>query len=112
LDVTVAVEGQVALLVISQVTVCPLVSVVVVNVVPPDPAFTPFTFHWYVGEVPPLVGVAVNVTLVPAHIVVMPETAAGVDTIDTEGVTVVLMVKFVPLSVPVTAGELLVTRIL
>ena len=45
-DVTVAAEGQVALLVISQVTVCPFVKVVVVNVVPPDPALTPFTFHW------------------------------------------------------------------
>ena len=27
----------------------------------------PFTFHWYDGEVPPLVGVAVKVTDVPAH---------------------------------------------
>ena len=111
-EVTVAEEGQVALLVMSHVTVCPFVSVVVVNVVPPVPVFTPFTFHWYVGEAPPLVGVAVKVTLVPAHIVVIPETAAGLDTILTDGVTVVLMVKFVPLSVPVTAGELLVTRIL
>jgi hypothetical protein len=31
------------------------------------PAFTPFTFHWYAGVVPPLTGVAVNVTLVPAQ---------------------------------------------
>ena len=45
-EVTVAEEGQVALLVMSHVTVCPFVSVVVVNVVPPDPALTPFTFHW------------------------------------------------------------------
>ena len=30
----------------------------------------PFFFHWYVGVVPPLVGVAVNVTLVPVQIVV------------------------------------------
>ena len=29
----------------------------------------PFSFHWYVGVVPPLVGVAVNVTDVPAQIV-------------------------------------------
>ena len=28
----------------------------------------PFTFHWYVGEVPPFVEVAVKVTLVPAQI--------------------------------------------
>ena len=27
----------------------------------------PFTFHWYVGVVPPLVGVAVKVTEVPAQ---------------------------------------------
>ena len=40
-------------------------------------------FHWYVGAVPPLVGVAVNVTLVPLQI--CPDgTAATV----TDGVTV------------------------
>ena len=27
----------------------------------------PLTFHWYTGEAPPLVGVAVKVTLVPAQ---------------------------------------------
>ena len=31
----------------------------------PVPAFTPSTFHWYAGVVPPLVGVAVNVTELP-----------------------------------------------
>ena len=31
------------------------------------PTFTPFTFHWYTGAAPPLVGVAVKVTEVPAH---------------------------------------------
>jgi hypothetical protein len=44
------------------------------------PTFPPFNFHWYKG-VPPFVGVAVKVTLVPAHIV---EALAE---IDTEGVT-------------------------
>jgi hypothetical protein len=29
------------------------------------PAFTPFTFHWYAGGVPPFVGVAVKVTEPP-----------------------------------------------
>jgi hypothetical protein len=43
---------------------------------------TPFFNHAYVGVVPPFVGVAVKVTLVPAHIVVL------VAAIDTEGVTV------------------------
>ena len=37
----------------------------VVNVLLLAPAFVPFTFHWYVGLVPPLVGVAVKVTDVP-----------------------------------------------
>lgn len=29
------------------------------------PTFTPFFFHWYDGVVPPLAGVAVNVTGLP-----------------------------------------------
>ena len=33
------------------------------------PTFDPLTFHWYEGVVPPLVGVAVKVTLLPAHAV-------------------------------------------
>ena len=32
--------------------------------------FVPFLNHWKVGEVPPLTGVAVKVTLVPEHTVV------------------------------------------
>ena len=32
--------------------------------------FVPFFLHWYPGVVPPFVGVAVNVMLVPAQIVV------------------------------------------
>ena len=35
----------------------------------PVPTFEPFNFHWYVGVVPPFVGVAVNVTEVPSQIV-------------------------------------------
>ena len=31
------------------------------------PALIPFTFHWYDGVLPPLTGVALNVTEVPAH---------------------------------------------
>ena len=31
------------------------------------PTLFPFSFHWYDGELPPLVGVAVNVTLVPVQ---------------------------------------------
>ena len=31
------------------------------------PMLAPLTFHWYAGVVPPLTGVAVKVTLVPAQ---------------------------------------------
>jgi hypothetical protein len=49
------------------------------------PTLAPLSFHWYVG-VPPLVGVAVNVTEVPEQIV---EDEAA---IETEGVTAELTV--------------------
>ncbi len=43
----------------------------------------PLTFHWYVGVVPPFVGVAVNVILVPIHIAPLGDaeilTLAGKD---------------------------------
>ena len=46
-----------------------------------DPTLTPFTFHTYNGVVPPFVGVAVNVTGVPAQtlfdVVVMIILTAG-----------------------------------
>ena len=67
----VAVVGaaQVALLVSTHVIASPFANVVEVNVALLVPVFTPFFFHWYEGVDPPLVGVAVNVTLVPAHMV-------------------------------------------
>lgn len=55
------------------------------------PTFTPFSFHWYDGEAPPFVGVAVNVTDVPLHIVL-----PGLAEILTAGVTVVLTVIVIP----------------
>jgi 3-dehydroquinate synthase class II len=36
------------------------------------PAFNPFTFHWYEGEEPAFVTVALNETFAPAHTVVLP----------------------------------------
>ena len=50
------------------------------------PAFEPFTNHWYDGLLPPLSGVAVNVALVFAQIVV------PVELIETDGVTIGLTV--------------------
>ena len=55
--------------VITTVTISVLAKVVDVNVAELVPTFVPFNIHWYDG-VPPLVGVAVNVTLVPAQMVV------------------------------------------
>jgi hypothetical protein len=34
------------------------------------PTFTPFNFHWNVGAVPPLTGIAVKFTIVPAQMFV------------------------------------------
>ena len=52
--------------------------------------FVPLTFHWYAGVVPPLTGVAVNVTVVPAQTVLAEgatETLTG-----NSGLTVIVMV--------------------
>jgi hypothetical protein len=43
------------------------------------PTLAPFNCHWYEGFVPPFVGVAVNVTDVPAQI----ELSASVDEMET-----------------------------
>ena len=55
------------------------------------PTADPFKYHWYAGVVPPLVGVAVNVTLVPAQIVV-PGAAAMLTLAGKFGFTVIVMV--------------------
>ena len=50
----------------------------------------PLTFHWYAGAVPPLTGVAVNVTVVPAQTVLAEgaiETLTG-----NNGLTVIVTV--------------------
>jgi len=59
-------EAQVVLDVRMQDTRSPLFGVYV-NVVLFVPAFVPLTCHWQEGELPPLTGVAVKLTLVPVH---------------------------------------------
>jgi hypothetical protein len=102
------VKQPVALDVITTVTTCPLVNDVVVKVALFVPVFVPFTRHWYEGTVPPFVGVAVNVTLSPAQIVL----SASLDSILTLagklGFTVVVMLLDVA-GEPVVQGELEVT---
>ena len=90
LDVAGLPVAQVAFDVSTQVTTSLLFKVAEVNVVELVPLFVPFTFHWYAGVVPPLVGVAVNVTLVPAQIVVA--VAAMLTLTGKFGFTVMVMV--------------------
>jgi hypothetical protein len=62
--------------VMTQVTTWPVVSVVVVKVLLLVPTLVVPTFHWYVGAVPPLVGVAVKVRLAPAQAGLAPLVSA------------------------------------
>jgi hypothetical protein len=59
-------EGHVTEEVRTQLTTSPF-SGLKVNVEALVPALTAFTFHWYCGEVPPLIGVALKVTGVPSQ---------------------------------------------
>ena len=61
--------AQVALEVKTTVTISPFDSAEFVYVALLVPTFPPFNFHWYAGDEPPLLGVAVKVTFVPAQIV-------------------------------------------
>ena len=70
------------------------------------PAGWLFIYHWYDGVLPPLVGVAVNVTLVPLQIVLLP-----LDATLTEGVRLPLTVTVIGLLLAVVGlahDELLV----
>ncbi len=74
-------DAHAAFDVIVKDTVAPFVNVVVLNTDEFVPAAAPFTFHAYVGVVPPFVGVAVNVAPEPAQIV------PAEDVMLTDGVT-------------------------
>jgi hypothetical protein len=82
------VKQGVALEVITTLTTSPLLKEVVVYVALSLPTSEPFNFHWYEGALPPLVGVAVNVTEVPEQIVL----SASLDAIDTLAVCTELIV--------------------
>jgi hypothetical protein len=58
-----------------------------------------FFFHWYTGELPPLVGVAVNVTEAPVQILLL-----GLALMFTDGVTVAFTV-IVMVLLPALAGD-------
>ena len=71
-----------------QITESPCASVVLVNVLLLVPTVNPLIRHWYVGVVPPLVVVAVNVTGIPEQ---MLELVAAILTVGvTEPVTLIV----------------------
>jgi hypothetical protein len=100
LEVAVLGLAQVAFEVRTHVTICPLVNDDVVNVEELVPEFVPLTFHWYAGEVPPFVCVAVNIDVEPEHNGLLPDVIA----IEIIGSSPVFIVIFVPLSLPVVVG--------
>ncbi len=59
--------------------------------------FTPFFFHWYIGVVPPLVGVAVKFTAVPEQTVDASAVMLTLGTMleDTVNVTLLLLATVV-----------------
>jgi len=60
------------------------------------PTFVPFNFHWYKGELPPLVGTAVNSVVIPEQ-TVFPEP----DDMLTDGTTLPLIVMVTGVEVAV-----------
>jgi len=55
------------------------------------PALVPFTFHWYEGVVPPLVGVAVKVTDEPEAAGLVPAVIAMLTDGATDGFTLIVI---------------------
>lgn len=104
--VSVADVTHVSLLVSTQLTTSPSASVEVIYLELSPPTFAPLSFHWKDGVDPPLANVAVNVTVVPAHIV-----SSGLSEIATIGVnngfTVIVIVSLFAV-VGLAAGSLLV----
>jgi hypothetical protein len=87
LDVTVLVVAHASLEVNSTDTWSPEVSDEFVYTLLFEPTGAPFNNHWYTGEAPPLVALAVKVTVVPAQIVVL---LAATETVGvTTGCTVI-----------------------
>jgi Flp pilus assembly protein TadB len=101
LDVAGLPPTQAAFEVMMQDTVLPLARDALVYVGLFVPTLAPFTLHWYAGVVPPLTGVAVKVTKVPA------QTGLDEAVIETLAVTIGLTVIVTVLDVaglPVLQG--------
>ena len=91
LEAILAGVAQAAFDVNTQLTTSPFTSDVDEKVGVLLPLFDPFTFHWYEGDVPPFTGVAVKLTVAPAHIVVAD---AVIDTLGVTAAFTVIVIVF------------------
>jgi len=91
--VAVAGVAQIALELSTQVIISPLFSVLSVKLFVLEPTFTPFFFHWYTGEAPPLVIVDEKLTDVPAQMV-LADAAIDIEGVS-NGFTVIVIVLLV-----------------
>jgi hypothetical protein len=98
-------EAQVREEVNTQVTISPLAGLYW-YILLLFPMFTPFTFHWYEGIGPPLVGVAVNATRVPAQI---GFREAAIETLTGIFVIATIMIWLERAGLPLTQVKLEVT---
>jgi hypothetical protein len=92
-------EAQVALDINTTVTLSVFERVDEVNIKLSVPTLLLFIFHWYEGELPPFVGVAVKVTVVPAHILLPGLTPIVTVGVGTEFTVTVAEVQVVVLQV-------------
>ena len=108
----VAVVGltQGALLVTVHLIASPVTSALSVYVLLLDPTGKLFLYHWYVGEGPPLVIVAVNVTGVPIHIV-LPGLAVTTIVGETFGLMVIVMALLVAVVGTAQSALLVITTV-
>lgn len=102
-------EAQAADDVSTHDTISLLLRVVVAKVGLLVPTLMPFTFHWYAGEPPPLVAVAVNITCVPVHIV--PADALMLIAGATAGVMVIVILLEVAVVVVAHAALVVSTQV-
>ena len=96
------------MLLMTQVTMSPLLRAEELNVALLAPAFEPLIFHWYDGDAPPPAGLAVKVAAVPEQIVFPGLTAivtdAAVDGV-TIRITLLLAVVVIPPQVVVVVSS-------
>ncbi len=109
-EVAVVGDAHPELEVITQLTTSAFAKAALVYVALFVPTLPPLSFHWYAGVVPPFVGVAVKVTLVPAQIV-LPGFAAILTAGTTDPVTTIVTVFEVAVAAEVHVAFEVITQL-